>query len=302
VSPLKKATAEEPSIVGEASVVEKPSIAGDVSTARAPPADALPADALPADASPADATVASVKSIKIDNPNTLGVGCHKSNGLKHSTDVFGACQSITATNHRVAPNLLHKQVIVNESVALNLISKVTTTCSSDFDKINNIVSISTTFEIVVQDEIIKSNHKKVDGNATSFQPIGLNEQVVKSFDSYKSMGLKLNYSCDCIVLERNDTYCCGVPKVGTILANGRACDVADAADVQSIALTVTLVPGDLSGAAGGVAVAAGIRENDVLTIMVRNYIFCFCFHPFDFIGCQEKPNKFYKLKNKLNST
>ena len=274
MSPLKKATAEEPSIVGEASVVEKPSIAGDVSTARAPPArappaDALPADALPADASPADATVASVKSIKIDNPNTLGVGCHKSNGLKHSTDVFGACQSITATNHRVAPNLLHKQVIVNESVALNLISKVTTTCSSDFDKINNIVSISTTFEIVVQDEIMKSNHGKVDGNATSFQPIGLNEKVFKSFGSYESMGLKLNYSCDCVVDEQNGTFFNLDKKIVTCSADGKAFNVVDDAAVQCIALTATLVLGNLSGAADGVAVAADLREINVLTILVR---------------------------------
>ena len=187
--------------------------------------------------------------------------------MKHLTDVFEACKSIAATNHRVAPNLWQGQVVVNESVALNLIlSKIT---NVDFNN-NDIVLIYTTFKGVVKDDIIKSIDEKVNGAATSFQPIGLNEKVVKSFGSYRSMGLKLNYSCDCIVLERNDTYCCGVPKVGTILANGRACDVADAADVQSIALTVTLVPGDLSGAAGGVAVAAGIRENDVLTIMVRN--------------------------------
>ena len=195
--------------------------------------------------------------------------------MKHLTDGFEACKSIAATNHRVAPNLWQGQVVVNESVALNLIlSKIT---NVDFNNNDNVL-ISTMFKGVVKNDIMKSIDEKFDGAATSFQPIGSNNEVVKSFGSYRSMGLKLNYSCDCIVLERNDTYCCGVPKVGTILANGRACDVADAADVQSIALTVTLVPGDLSGAAGGVAVAAGIRENDVLTIMVRNYLFfCFCF-------------------------
>ena len=198
--------------------------------------------------------------------------------MKHSTDVVEARKSITATYCRVAPNLLHKQVIVNESVALNLISKVTTTCSSDFDKINNIVSISTTFEIVVQDEIIKSNHKKVDGNATSFQPIGLNEKVVKSFDSCELMGLKFNYSCDCVVDERNDT-CFHVvqlvQKVEIYFANGKTFDVADDAAVQSIASTAAFAPGNLSGAAANGAVAAGIRENDVLTIIVRNYVFLF---------------------------
>ena len=188
--------------------------------------------------------------------------------MKHSTDVFEACKSITATNHRVAPNLLHKQVIVNESVALNLISKVTT--SSDFDKNNNIVSISTTFEIVVQDAIMKSNNGKVDGNATSFQPIGSIEKVVKSFSSYESMGLKLNYSCDCVVDEQNGTFKSLDKKRVKCFANyGKAFEVVDDAAVQFIALTATLVPGNLSGAADGVAVAAELREIDVLTILVR---------------------------------
>ena len=213
----------------------------------------------------------------IDNPNSLGVGCHKSNGFKHSTDVFEACQSITATNHRVAPNLLHKQVIVNESVALNLISKVTTTCSSDFDKINNIVSISTTFEIVVQDEIIKSNHEKVDGNATSFQPIGSIEKVVKSFGSYESMALKLNYSCDCVVDEQNGTFFSLDKKIVTFSADGKAFHVVDDAAVQCIGLTATLLAGNLSGAADGVAVAADLREINVLTIRVRKSLVVFSF-------------------------
>ena len=200
----------------------------------------------------------------IDNPNTLGVGCQKSNGLKHSTDVFEACKLITATSHCVAPNLLHKQVIVNESVALNFISKVTN--SSDSNKNNDIVS--TIFE-VVQDKIMKSNDEKVDGNATCFQPIGLNEKVVKSFGSYKSMGMKLNYSCECVVHELNDTYCGVVQKIVTpCFANGKACEVVDDAAVQSIASNDTLVPGNVSGAAGGVTIAAEICESDVLTIMV----------------------------------
>ena len=190
--------------------------------------------------------------------------------MKHSTDVVEACKSITATNCRVAPHLLHKQDIVNESVALNLISKVTT--SSNFNKNN--LSIPTTFEINVQDEIIiKSNDEKVDGNATSFQPIGLNEQVVKSFDSYESMGLKLNYSCECVVHELNDTYCGVVQKIVTpCFANGKACEVVDDAAVQSIASNDTLVPGNVSGAAGGVTITAEIRESNVLTILVGIYI------------------------------
>ena len=251
VSPVQ-APEKELLIVGEASVTEKSSTAGDTS---------------PADSSPADA---SLKCILIGNPNTSSVVCQNRNGLKHSSDVLEACNSIPATNHRVAPNLLHKQVIFNESVALNLISKVTT--SSNFNKNN--LSIPTTFEINVQDEIIiKSNDEKVDGNATSFQPIGLNEQVVKSFDSYKSMGLKLNYSCECVVHEMNVT-CFHVvqlvQKVETCFANyGKAFNVVDDAAVQFIALTATLVPGNLSGAADGVAVAADLREIDVLTILVR---------------------------------
>jgi len=187
--------------------------------------------------------------------------------LKHSTDVFEARKSITATNCRVAPHLLHKQDIVNESVALNLISKVTT--SSNFNKNN--LSIPTTFEINVQDEIIiKSNDEKVDGNATSFQPIGLNEQVVKSFDSYKSMGLKLNYSCECVVHEQNGTFKSLDKKRVKCFANyGKAFNVVDDAAVQFIALTATLVPGNLSGAADVVAVAAELREINGLTILVR---------------------------------
>jgi hypothetical protein len=185
--------------------------------------------------------------------------------LKHSTDVFEACKSITASNHRVAPNLLQKQVIFNEPVALDVIS-------SNFNKNN--LSIPTTFEINVQDEIIiKSNDEKVDGNATSFQPIGLNEQVVKSFDSYKSMGLKLNYSCECVVHEMNET-CFHVvqlvQKVETCFANyGKAFNVVDDAAVQFIALTATLVPDNLSGAADVVAIAAELREINGLTILVR---------------------------------
>lgn len=216
--------------------------------------------------------------------------------MKHSTDVVEACKSITATNCRVAPHLLHKQVIFNESVALNLISKVIT--RSDFYKNNNIVSISTTFEINVQDEIIiKSNDEKVDGNATSFQPIGLNEQVVKSFDSYKSMGLKLNYSCECVVHELNET-CFHVvqlfQKVEMCFANGKTFDVADDAAVQSIASTAAFAPGNLSGAVDNSAVAAGIRENDVLTIIVRNYILVLFFFfdvifPFCFVFILESP-------------
>ena len=196
--------------------------------------------------------------------------------MKHSTDVFEACKSITATNYRVAPHLLHKQDIVNESVALNLISKVTT--SSNFNKNN--LSIPTTFEINVQDEIIiKSNDEKVDGNATSFQSDGLNEKVVKSFGSCELIGLKLNYSCDCVVDEQNDTLISLDKKIVTCFANyGKAFHVVDDAAVQCLALTATLVPGNLSGAAANGAVAAGIRENDVLTIIVRNSIlFCFSF-------------------------
>jgi hypothetical protein len=247
----------------KSSVVEDVSVAVITPAAGVPSADASRADAPRADAPHADATA-------IDIPNTSGVGCQKSNGLKHSTDVFEACKSITATNCRVAPYLLQKQVIVNESVALNLTSKVTT--SSNFNKNN--LSIPTTFEINVQDEIIiKSNDEKVDGNATSFQPIGLNEQVVKSFDSYKSMGLKLNYSCECVVHEMNKT-CFHVvqlvQKVEMCFANGKTFDVADDAAVQFIALTATLVPGNLSGAADVVAVAAELRElNGLTTILVR---------------------------------
>ena len=204
--------------------------------------------------------------------------------MKHSTDVFEARKPITATDCRVAPYLLQKQVIFNESVALNLISKVIT--SSNFNKNN--LSIPTTFEINVQDEIIiKSNDEKVDGNATSFQPIGLNEQVVKSFDSYKSMGLKLNYSCECVVHEMNVT-CFHVvqlvQKVEMCFANGKTFDVADDAAVQSIASTAAFAPGNLSGAADGVAVAADLREINVLTILVRKF-YCFFFLFFLFFVC-----------------
>ena len=189
--------------------------------------------------------------------------------MKHSTDVFEACKSITATDCRVAPNLLQKQVIFNESVALNLISKATN--CSDFKKNNDIVL--TTFQ-VVKIEIVKSNDKIVDGNATSFQPIGLNEQVIKSFDSYESMGLKLNYSCECVVHELNETCFIVVQPVQKVeiemcFANGKAFDVGDDAAVQSIASTAAFAPGNLSGAADGVAVAADLREINVLTILVR---------------------------------
>ena len=216
----------------------------------------------------------------IGNPNTSSVVCQNRNGLKHSSDVLEACNSIPATSHRVAPNLLQKQVIFNEPVALDVIS-------SNFNKNN--LSIPTTFEINVQDEIIiKSNDEKVDGNATSFQPIGLNEQVVKSFDSYKSMGLKLNYSCECVVHELNETCFIVVQPVQKVeiemcFANGKAFDVGDDAAVQSIASTAAFAPGNLSGAVDNSAVAAGIRENDVLTIIVSN-IFCFsCFFFFFFL-------------------
>ena len=196
--------------------------------------------------------------------------------MKHSTDVFEACKSITASNHCVAPNLLQKQVIFNESVALNLISKVTN--SSDLKKNNDIVL--TTFQVVKIE--IKSNDDIVDGNATSFQPIGLNEQVVKSFDSYESMGLKLNYSCECVVHELNETCFIVVQPVQKVeiemcFANGKAFDVGDDAAVQSIASTAAFAPGNLSGAVDNSAVAAVIRENDVLTIIVRNYIMYFVF-------------------------
>ena len=205
--------------------------------------------------------------------------------MKHSTDVFEACKSITATNCRVAPNLLQKQVIVNESVALNLTSKVTN--SSGINKNNDTCIVSTTF---VKKKIIKSNdeiiyeiiYEIIDGNATSFQPVGLNEQVVKSFDSYESMGLKLNYSCECVVHELNETCFIVVQPVQKVeiemcFANGKAFDVGDDAAVQSIASTAAFAPGNLSGAAANGAVAAGIRENDVLTIIVRNYIMYFVF-------------------------
>ena len=121
-----------------------------------------------------------------------------------------------------------------------------------------------------------------NGNATYFQPIGLNEKVVKSFGSYKSMGMKLNYSCECVVHELNDT-CCGVVKIVTYFAkNGKAFELADGAAVQSIASNDTLVPGNVSGAAGGVTIAAEIRESDVLTILVgiscclSFYLFLLC--------------------------
>ena len=208
--------------------------------------------------------------------------------MKHSTDVFEACKSITASNCRVAPNLLQKQVIFNEPVALDVISKA----SSNFYKNN--LSIPTTFEINVQDEIIiKSNDEKVDGNATSFQPIGLHEQVVKSFDSYKSMGLKLNYSCECVVHELNETCFIVVQPVQKVeiemcFANGKAFDVGDDAAVQSIASTAAFAPGNLSGDADGVAVAADLREINVLTILVR-ISFCVFFLSFYlfifFISC-----------------
>ena len=72
--------------MGEASVSEKSSISGDVSVAVITPAAGVPsADAPPADALATDATA-------IDIPNTFGFGCHKSNGLKHSTDVVEACK------------------------------------------------------------------------------------------------------------------------------------------------------------------------------------------------------------------
>ena len=128
---------------------------------------------------------------------------------------------------------------------------------------------------------MKSNDKKVDGNATSFQPIGLNEKIVKLFGSYKSMGLKLNYSCECVVHELNNTCCRVVQKIVTpCFANGKACEVVDDAAVQSIASNDTLVPGNLSGAAAGVDIAAEIRENDVLTIIVSKIISCYIFFLF----------------------
>ena len=226
----------------------------------APPANAPPANAPPADASPA---VSTAPPILIGNPNASGVVCHNRNGMKHS-NMFEACNSINATNYRAAPNLLQNQFIVNESFALNFISKITN--SSDFKKNND--SVLTTFQ-VIKIKIIKSNDDIVDGNATSFQPIGLNEKVVKSFGSYKSVGLKLNYSCECVVHELNDTYCGVVQKIVTpCFANGKACEVVDDAAVQSIASNDTLVPGNVSGAAAGVNIDAEIRESDVLTILV----------------------------------
>ena len=149
-----------------------------------------------------------------------------------------------------------------------VISKVTT--SSNFNKNNDIISISTTFEMVFQDEIMKSNNGKVDGNATSFQSNGLNEKVVKSFGSCELMGLKLNYSCDCVVDEQNGTFKSLDKKRVKCFANyGKAFEVVDDAAVQFIALTATLVPGNLSGAADGVAVAADLLKINVLTILVR---------------------------------
>ena len=218
----------------------------------------------------------------IGNPNTSSVVCQNRNGLKHSSDVLEACNSIPATNHRVAPNLLHKQVVVNESVALNLISKVAN--SSDFNKNNDI--LSTTFEIV-QDEIMKPNDEKVDGNATSFPPIGLIEKVVKSFGSYRSMGLNLTYSCDCIVREGNDTYC-RVFQLTCFANYGKAFEVHDDAAVQPIALTATFLPGNLSGAAANIDNTAEICECGVLTILVRKSC-CVFFLSFFFISffCQK---------------
>ena len=83
------------------------------------------------------------------------------------------------------------------------------------------------------------------------------------------MGLKLNYSCDCVVDEQNGTFFNLDKKIVTCSADGKAFNVVDDAAVQCIALTATLVLGNLSGAADGVAVAADLREINVLTILVR---------------------------------
>ena len=94
------------------------------------------------------------------------------------------------------------------------------------------------------------------------------------------MGLKLNYSCECVVHEMNVT-CFHVvqlvQKVEIYFANGKTFDVADDASVQCIASTAAFAPGNLSGAVDNGAVAAVMRENDVLTIIVRNYIMYFAF-------------------------
>ena len=191
-----------------------------------------------------------------------------------------------------------------------VISKVTT--SSNFNKNNDIISISTTFEMVFQDEIMKSNNGKVDGNATSFQSNGLNEKVVKSFGSCELMGLKLNYSCDCVVDERNDTLFSLDKKIVKCFANyGKAFDVVDDAAVQFIALTATLLPGNLSGAADGVAVAAELREIDFLAILVRKsccvlflsfsfFIFVFKFESIKFNG--KKIKKYQLILNIFSSS
>ena len=120
-----------------------------------------------------------------------------------------------------------------------------------------------------------------------FQSIGLKEQVVKSFGSYRSMGLNLTYSCDCIVREGNDTYC-RVFQLTCFANYGKAFEVHDDAAVQPIALTATFLPGNLSGAAANVDVAAEICERGVLTILVRKFC-CVFFLSFFFISffCQK---------------
>ena len=118
---------------------------------------------------------------------------------------------------------------------------------------------------------MKYNDKTVDANATSFQPIGLNEKVVKS------TCLKLNYSCDCFVHEvheLNYTYCRVEKKGPTFLVNGKASlNVADDAAVLGMASMETFVPVNLSGAAANGDVAAGLRESGNLTKPVRKSLF-----------------------------
>ena len=121
---------------------------------------------------------------------------------------------------------------------------------------------------------MKSNDKTVDANATSFQPIGLNEKVVKS------TCLKLNYSCDCLPTVLY-TYCRVEKKGPTFLVNGKASlDVAGDAAVLGMASMETFVPVNLSGAAANGDVAAGLRESGNLTKPVRSNHYLFVFFVF----------------------
>ena len=126
---------------------------------------------------------------------------------------------------------------------------------------------------------MKYNNETVDANATSFQPIGLNEKVVKS------TWLKFNFSCDCCVHEvheLNYTYCRVEKKGPTFLVNGKASlNVADDAAVLGMASMEMSVPVNLSGAAANGDVAAGLRESGNLTKPVRSNHYClFCFFSF----------------------